>query len=360
MIDHEIRGRGVGGSEVAAILGLDSRRDAYSVYVEKVGLLERKDRSGDPRMARGHRFEQSIVKWYGELTGQRTVWWDRSIAHPSRQWQVMSPDAFALKPDCTYTEPEGFTIDTMRSMAARGIDAKTCAWDQRVNWGEPDGENDSEAVPIYNALQAVWYMSGLDLPAWDIACAFDMDTLKIYTIPRDMALEDTVLEQVERFWTRNVVARVPPIPGHTPATTEALSRIYPRHRADVRYATPEEAELLLQLRLAREDFERAKKQRDGIENRIKAAIGEHEGINTLDGGGITWRKEKDTRGTDWEGVARELDARCMLLKRTAQPVTEPWWTQMLDELAAENEIVTRHGARKLRLRSKPGHAHVDA
>ena len=70
MIDHAVRARGIGGSEIAAILGLDPRRDAYSVWAEKLGLVRRKP--PHERMEAGKFLEQGIAHWYG-ISGESLV-----------------------------------------------------------------------------------------------------------------------------------------------------------------------------------------------------------------------------------------------------------------------------------------------
>ena len=118
MINHDLRARGVGASEVACLVGCDDRRDAWSLFAEKTGLVEREDRPPTPRMKRGKFLEQGIVDWYADATSQSTEWSDTTVAHPTKTWLVVTPDAFVTGPE------------------RGGVDAKTSGLGMHDEWGD--------------------------------------------------------------------------------------------------------------------------------------------------------------------------------------------------------------------------------
>lgn len=311
-INQELRSLGVGGSEVAAVLGLDPRRDAFAVYAAKVGLL--KPTAPNPRMRRGKYFERGVIDWYSDITGQPTHWFDQTVQNPQRSWQVVSPDAWVL----------GISPDAPPRIG--GCDAKTVAFDQRESWGETG----TDIVPVPVNLQCQWTLSTVDLPWWDVAALVGLDELRIYRIHRSPEVEAILLDEVETFWTKHVLARVPPPPGPSPATTEALKQMFPKHVENIRCASAEEMPLVEALRTAKCAAKVAEKALAQAENQIKLAIGDAEGL--LAGAEkITWKKDADSVGPDWKAVAAAL---CENEARLA-------------ELAAAHQIVTRQGARKL-------------
>ena len=196
MINVELRAQGIGGSDVAAIVGLDPRRDAFAVYADKLGLVERSEPNA--RMKWGKRLERVIVDAYSEETGRSTIWIDETRRNPAREWQVYTPDAM-----CT--------------AMLRGIDAKNVSFDQAAKWGEIG----SDLVPDSIALQCQWYCSSADIPVWDVAALFGGNDLRIYTVNRDPEIEAALLEEAENFWKNHGLARVPPPIGSsaTAATT---------------------------------------------------------------------------------------------------------------------------------------------
>ena len=335
MIDHAIRSRGIGGSEIAAILGLDPRRDAFSVYAEKVGLVPHNYEPND-RMEAGKFLEQGIAAWYAKRTGQEIEWCDTTRCHPDREWQVWSPDALVLG-------NENGIAGIRRHIG--GVDAKNVSYDQSARWGEPG----TDSVPDYIHLQCQWYASGEDLPWWDVAACFGGNDLRIYRVNRDAQIEAAILEEAERFWRGNVLARVPPPPGPSPATVDALRQMFPRNVQALRCATAEEAQLLTDLKTANEEWEVVNRRCTEIENRLKLSIGEAEGL-IAGKYKLTWRREKDSTGPDWEKLARELALRLALLQHKIGAENYPLeWCETIDQMAGSKEYqrTTRHGARKL-------------
>ena len=290
MIDPKLRGKGIGGSEVAAILGMDARRDAFAVYADKLGLLQRAAPTG--RMLWGKRIERVIADAYSDETGRPHQWCDETRVSPARSWQVYSPDAFVID-----------LSEGRLPMTVGGLDAKNVAWDQSATWGEPG----TDVVPDSIALQCQWYCSAAELPWWDVAALFGGNDLRIYRVNRDAEIEAVLLEETERFWRDHVLAHVPPSPGSSTATTEALKKMYPRNVEACRFATPEEGEILARLKAAREASDAADAEKEAAENAIKLAIGESEGL--IHGPiKVTWKKTADTFGPAWEEIARDLGA----------------------------------------------------
>lgn len=334
MIDHEIRSRGVGGSEIAAIMGLDPRRDAYAVWAQKTGLLKHSE--PNERMIAGKFLEQGIARWYAARTQQEVEWIDYTMHHTERTWQVYTPDALVVN-------TRG---DWPRYL--KGVDCKNVAWDQREKWGEPG--TDDVPDPIH--LQCQWYCSAADLPEWDVAACFGGNDLRIYTVRRDVEIETAILYEAERFWNDHVLTGEPPEPGPSPATTEALKQIYPQHKQDLRWASAEEIELLDRLRRTGIEWDDVNSRYTALENQVKVRIADSEGLYLPDGGKITWRKERDSVGPDYESIARELGSRCELLKAACDQLgwveaRPEWWVQTFDDLASSVLRVTRAGARKL-------------
>ena len=311
MIDAKLRAQGIGGSEVAAILGLDPRRDAFAVYTDKLGLVERAAPTG--RMLWGKRIERVIADAYSDETSRPHLWCDETRVHRDRSWQIYSPDAFVVGSSFLPTEPVPII---------GGLDAKNVAWDQATKWGEPG----SDLVPDSIALQCQWYCSAAELPWWDVAALFGGNDLRIYRVNRDAEIEAILLEEAERFWRNHVLARVPPAPGSSAATTEALKKMYPRNVEACRFARPEEAELLMRMKAARERADAADAEKDAAENAVKLAIGESEGL--IHGPiKVTWKRTADTFGPAWEEIARALGATPALI--------------------AEHTKLTRAGSRRL-------------
>ena len=95
-MDHalwlEERRKGIGGSDVAAIMGLSPWKTAYQIYQDKRG--EVKDFEGSAVMDWGKRMEPAIRQWYSDQTGRSVRLPDKILYHPVHQFMLASLDGF--------------------------------------------------------------------------------------------------------------------------------------------------------------------------------------------------------------------------------------------------------------------------
>jgi putative phage-type endonuclease len=260
----DARRSGLGGSDVAAILGLSPFRTAWDVWVEKRGLDLGDDDSGDKR--RGRRLERAVLEWAAEDAGLELV-----LPKPYEIQQ--GPEPWALG------TADGFLE------AARGLEAKTA----RTTDGF--GEHGSDAVPVHYALQCHWYMHVYDLPRWDLAAFFTVaDDWRRFELHRDATIETNLVCRAERWWQYHVVeAHPPPIDG-SPAVDTWLRHRFP-FALDAGRAATQDEELLVRMLHSSRSIKRA--YDSGIatlEQQITAAIGEHASIHFA-GGRAIWRNE---------------------------------------------------------------------
>lgn len=337
MINQELRSKGIGASEVAALLGMDPRRDALAVWARKLNLVDEPE--SNIRMRKGRYFEQGIVQWYTDETGLRTEWSDTTMQNPQRSWQIATPDAFV--------------VSDHSPIRIGGVDAKLVSWDQRELWGDP-GTN---AVPDHYAIQAQWTCSTLDQPWWDIAACVG-DELRVYRIHRDPEIEKTLLSVVDKFWKENILGRTQPPIGATDTAAAYLKKRFPKHVQPLRVATPEEGELMALYKLVREEWDAMEARYVPVENRVREVIGDAEGI--INGPWkITFKKDSDSMGTDWYAVAKNLVSvpctaphqdpitDCISCGGTGR-VVDAAGTERLRLMEAAHRVVTRQGPRKLR------------
>lgn len=65
----EDRRKGIGGSDVATILGLNQYKSAYQLWLEKTGQVELKDTESEPAYW-GNVLEEVVAKEFQERTGK--------------------------------------------------------------------------------------------------------------------------------------------------------------------------------------------------------------------------------------------------------------------------------------------------
>lgn len=272
-----LRSGGLGGSDIGALLGFDPNRCDWHVWYEKTGRAPHFPATD--RMLRGKRFERLIVDEFSDMTGLQTEWDDTTHQHPKRSWQIFTPDARIPSFGC-------------------GVDAKMVAADQRYTWGTGRCE-----VPEKYFLQCAWYMSALDCETYYVAALIGGSDFRIYQLDRDPLLERIMLERAEAFWHDHVLADVPPPIDGSASARAWLTLQHPKPILNVRSATPAEIATLEEYARFRNQQQAAKQQRDRLENQLRQAVGDAEGL-TWPLGHFYWRATKASEETNWYELAQ--------------------------------------------------------
>lgn len=280
MINQQLRRTGLGGSEIGVLFGVDPYRDEFSLWLDKRGDLPPAEPSG--RMIVGKYLERGILDLYAYQTGRKLDYCDETMLHPERPWQI-------------------YTADALCRDEQRGVDAKCVSWDQRSHWGAG-----LDVVPDHYQFQAMWYMSAFDYEHWDIAAFFGSDMPRIYEIVRDREAERIILARAEQWWRKYIVGdEQPPIDGSSEASVW-LKQMYPAHRpSSIRTAEPAECDLLDHYVSTVIELKQLSGKRKRLENQIKKAIGNDEGLR-WEGGRLTWRRSRDSARIDWRALAEAL------------------------------------------------------
>jgi len=177
----EQRRTGIGGSDVAAILGMSKWKTPLQVYEDKIGIGQEQD--DNPAMKWGRIHEPSIRQEYAEATGRTVYVPDGILAHPKHSFMLASLD--------------GITDDD------RVFEAKTAR--SQDGWGEPG----SDEVPEAYALQVQHYLAVTGKQIADVAVLIGGSDFRIYTLHADNDLHEMLYEAESQFWNR-VLTRQPP------------------------------------------------------------------------------------------------------------------------------------------------------
>jgi putative phage-type endonuclease len=173
----ELRKRGVGGSEVGTICGLNKWESAYTLWAKKTGRITEQVQMNEP-MEWGNRLEPVVIDKFAdehpELEILRNV---GTWAHRDRLWQIGNPDALYVK-------------DGKLGV----IEVKTAS-----------SENDwFDGVPAYYATQVQWYMDVFDVEHAYVIVLFNGRNYREYELTRTPLAQELNREFVEDF--RNQVA----------------------------------------------------------------------------------------------------------------------------------------------------------
>ena len=264
------RRQGLGGSDVAAVLGLSKWRTAFDVWASKTQEVTADDK---PHLARGRYLEDGVCQWYADETGAKI----RSIepAVGPEPWMVGSVDRLADLP--------GMDRPVV-------LEAKTSRSDE--DWGE----SGTDQVPVYYQVQGLWYCAVTGLDRVDFAVLFTLsEKFARYKVERDDVALARIVDHCRAWWERHIVGgEAPEITGDA---SEYLLQRHPTPGETIRTATDDEAALCRELAEVRAAIKPLEKRKKEIESRLKAAIGDDKGIRG-DFGRVLWSPVKGRRRFD--------------------------------------------------------------
>lgn len=263
------RRHGLGASEAAAALGLSPFLSPLDVWADKVGLGEPKEEL--ERLRWGRRLQASIAQGYAEETGRTVLDPGPFVLYRSRQrpWLAATPDAVVVaKTDHA----------TAGILEVKNVSAWT-----RKEW-------EAEAPVIYQIQgQLQMVVSGY---AWGaIAALLGGQELRHQDLDANADAQTYLVDQLEIFWTRYVVAGTPPPVDGRERTTDILRALYPRPRPNVLVSLPPAAVAWDErIRDATKALEALESTVNEAKNQLRAAIGDAEGGVLPDGSGVWWHK----------------------------------------------------------------------
>lgn len=244
----DIRRNGIGGSDAAAICGVNPWRGPLSVYLSKIG--EAPDADANEAMEWGTELEDTIAKVFSRRTQQKVKRCNMILQHNDHDFMLANVDRFTLD------EREG----------EWGIlEVKNVGEYRREDWA--DG-----AVPEYYEIQGQHYMAvtGANY-VWFAPLIGGNKMQPVKVMRNERAI--TSLIKIERDFWHLVETRTPPPIDDSVEATKVLKALYPRSEKTSVVLDSKLVENLRRLREQKSDLERELR---GLENQIKLQMAEAE------------------------------------------------------------------------------------
>jgi len=267
------RQKGIGGSDVAGILGISPFVTPLDVYLDKIG--ESEEKPDNPSMAFGRLMEPVLLQQYQNVTGESLVSDLQPIISPKHEFMRANLDGL--------------------TKSGKVLEIKTA----RTNngWGEPG----TDEIPDYYLTQVQHYLAVTEMPIADVAVLISGCEFLVYTVEKDLELQEMLIEKEAKFWEM-VQKRTPP----DPVNLKDIIKIYPRslkNGIEANQDVIEQIGLLKSLKEQIKDLEEIKEQKELF---IKDFIREHDGILMDNNPLVTWKSSKDSVKTDWEKAFNDL------------------------------------------------------
>lgn len=245
------RRRGIGGSDVATILGLNKWKSAYQLWLEKTGQVELDHTDSEPAYW-GNVLEEVVAKEFQERTGLKVRRRNQVFEHPLHPFLRANIDR-----------------DVVGEKAI--LECKTANQFLAKEW-------EGEEIPLSYLCQVQHYMNVMNYDHAYIAVLIGGQKFVWKRIERDQELIDMITERLVDFWETNVVEGVePPVDG-SKATSEFLNECYSEDGTE-ETTLPAEFDGLIEYRKQlKEDVDLITGKISEVDNQIKSELGKKDAV----------------------------------------------------------------------------------
>lgn len=281
-----IRSTGIGASESAEVLNIHPKREALDVWMRKPNPFrgamvtpEPDDDDIGPREI-GSYLEDGIRALFERKSGKKLV----------------RPGPVTLRHNdlpCVLASP-----DDLLANENAGLEIKLVGYRMIHHW--------DNGVPGYYLTQVAQNMAVANRDMWYVCALVGGTDFRVYSIARDAAFEDDLLDTCATFWRRNVLRNIQPETRSPEAKRRCLRALYPGIvTKEIRrvHGDPDIEALLSRLAQLKHDAARIKTEMTACENALIERLGGAYGLEG-NGGRFLWLSKTGT--PSWKAIAEEL------------------------------------------------------
>lgn len=258
----ELRAKGIGGSDVSVIAGINTFKSVFQLWMEKTGLMEIEEEENE-FLHFGNVLEPVVRNEFMNRTGKKVKLKKAIIQHPEYPFMMANVDGLI------YDKEDGLCI----------FEAKTASAYKEKEW--------DNHVPEEYQLQVQHYMAVTGAKKTYIAALIGGNKFVYHTIERDEELIKLIIEMESHFWNYNVLKNIPPDIDGSPATTQYFNSKYSQGNGE-RIQLPKEAkELILSYDQIVESLKELDKKKGEITNKLKSYLEENE-LGVIEDRVIKW------------------------------------------------------------------------
>jgi len=241
----------IGGSDIAAVMGLSRWKTPLQLWAEKTGEVEPEDISGKEAVEMGHELEETVARLFTKRTGLDVRRAPKNYESTANPWMRCQVDRLVTGTD-------------------ELLECKTCsAWKEK--------EWDGEEIPMEYILQVSWQLMITGRKIGWIAVLIGGQKFVWKKIEADMDLFIKMKNAAIDFWNM--------VEAKTPPTTEAadssfMVELYPTSNGELKEATSDVVAAVAMLQQTKAQIIDLDKTKKEIEAQLKSIIGESMGIDT--------------------------------------------------------------------------------
>lgn len=265
----EDRRKGIGGSDVATILGLNKYKSVYQLWLEKTGQVEVTSAQSEAAYW-GNTLEEVVAEEFSKRTGKKVRRRNMVFEHPKYPFLRANIDR-----------------DVVGENAV--LECKTANQYLANEW-------DDDEIPIQYICQVQHYMNVLNLDYVYFAVLIGGQKFVWKKMERDQELINMITEKLVEFWTENVEKGIEPAIDGLKATSDFLTQRYldtDESETELNAAFDENIANLARLKGDKKIIE---ENITLLENELKQALGKSDAtIGITPNNIVSWKKTQSKR-----------------------------------------------------------------
>ena len=240
----------IGGSDIAAVMGMSRWKTPLTLWLEKTGEIEPDDKSDDEAVELGRELEDFVAKKFSRKTGLNVR--KRKEKYTHKKYPFLAAH-----------------IDRLIEGTDELLECKTCSSYKKGEW-------DGDDIPREYILQVIWYLGITGRKRGHIAVLIGGQCFKTKVIEFDIELFNIMVDMAVEFW--NIVQNKI-MPALTPNDNDTMAKIYPNPNEEYieNQDLESQIEKLAQIKAEISALDTEKKL---LEAELKNIINTHAGILT--------------------------------------------------------------------------------
>jgi putative phage-type endonuclease len=293
------RMKGIGGSDIAVLLGMSPFKTQFELWREKTGQsTDEPDVDSEERMHWGTVLEDVVARHYAEKTESKIQRINTQMQHKDCSIALANVDRAVVTPG---TRARWDAEKRQLLGADRILEVKTAhAFAlNSADWGEQG----TDEVPQQYWLQCMWYMGIAQLPSADLAVLFGGQRYRTYRIEFDGEVFAGLLDTAATWWDSHVIQDIPPDPNNEADARARWARHVEKKERIVSVDIAEAVEALQGIKARIKELEQ---EEQFLRDQIVPAIEDAEAITYMGQRLATLKAPKDRVSTDWEKAYMDM------------------------------------------------------
>ncbi len=256
------RTKGIGGSDVSIIAGINPFKSAHQLWLEKTGQIE--PEQTDSEYAHfGTLLEPIVRREFTQRTGIRVR--QKHMLLQSEEYPFMFADLDGV-------------INEDGEMAV--FEAKTASAYKQEVW--------EEGIPVPYILQVQHYMAVTGAKRTYIAALVGGNHFYHHAVERDEEMIGKIIAMEKYFWETHVLGGMEPVPDGSEATTNYFNSRFRESNGET-VELPEEAlAVCMEYDRLSEELKKMEEAKNAAANQLKSYLKEAE-TGTVGGRKVTWK-----------------------------------------------------------------------